>query len=333
MAKKKNVERLSGPEGKFFADVLASRLPQRRVPEGSVLAKLLNLVDHPAVMVYGPTKAGKTRLVAWEAAAAAKALGSSVVHIFVEPNIEPIDIEHVAGACAYHGVPCKIVVTSDPRRVRSVIGEEKRLLSLKLRYGKDVSALPRVYVIDSVVALNKRIMAKLGAEVLESGSSDILSRIYPMLDVVGINVRTVTQQLGGYLFVVNHAAGTREKDYGPGLKWKPRLARTLQHEVDAEFFLGKYQDAPKTLLCSKAAELKPNAMPLIVADARRQPEAIGNGCIITFDHDVAEAAVTAEEEDEGATRIYNLKPGSEEDRVFKFRVVVPKLVCGPKMAF
>ena len=258
-------------------------------PEDSVLNQLLPVVKEPSIVIYGPTKGGKTRLSAFEATALATKVNRRVSFILTESNLEQEDIRDILSACIYHNVYC-ILQRFDHLRGLSVFTSKLDRTIMKAIKKEDESELeliPRVFVIDSITSLANLVLEGLPENILDAGAPTTLPYVYPRITKVINPLRRLmsADYLNGYLIMTAHETQLRGEYYAPGtnIKSKPKYSGAAQYNDDTEIYLGATRDLPDSLKTCNAVKDNPSKFrPIIVATSRRHPDRIGQGVAVTF---------------------------------------------------
>ena len=260
------------------------------VPKDSVLGEIIPIQSEPAIVIYGPTKGGKTRLTAWEATALATKLNRRVLFLLTESNIEQEDIRDILSSCVYHNVFCEIQRFD---HLRGLVAFTYRLdreiqKAIKRENLAELELVPRVIVIDSLTSMANLVLEGLSENIVESGASTTLPYVYPRITKVINPLRRLlsAEYLNGYLFMVAHETQLRGEYYVPGtnIKSKPKYAGAAQYSDDAEVYLGATRDLPDTLkTCEEVRNNVSKYRPLITAMSRRHPDYTGVGVAIRFE--------------------------------------------------
>lgn len=249
------------------------------VPEHSVLGKIIDVAVEPSIIIYGPTKVGKTRLAGWEGSLLASKLNRRAVFILTEPNVEDEDIKDIMYSCMYHNVLCEVHRFDSPRSVSNFIIKTESYLSKRKI---DVAQAPRVYVVDSVTALANLVIELLPHNIVESGSPTTLPYIYPVVTKFFNRVRKLVSagNLSGYLLMTAHEMNLRGDKYVPGLpvKAKPRFSGVVQYMDDVEVYLSPCLSEVE---CEESRKYD-NLRSLVTVNSRRAPATVGNAIAIAF---------------------------------------------------
>ena len=258
-------------------------------PEDSVIGQILPIESEPSIVAYGPTKGGKTRLMAWEATALATKLNRRVGFILTESNVEQEDIRDILSACVYHNVYCMVQRFDHLRGLSVFTGRLERTImkAIKKEDEYELALVPRVFVIDSITSLANLVLEGLPENILDAGAPTTLPYIYPRITRVINPLRRLmsTDYLNGYLLMTAHETQLRGEYYVPGtnIKSKPKYSGAAQYNDDTEIFLGATRDLPDSLKTCNAVKDNPSRYrPLIVATSRRHPDTIGQGVALTF---------------------------------------------------
>lgn len=327
---------------------ISSELTRKKIldvqPEQSMLGKVLDVSVEPSIIIYGSTKTGKTRLVAWEGAVLATKLNRRAVFVLTEPNVEDEDVKDIVYSCMYHGVLCEIHKFESPRSVSNFIVKTESLLSKKKI---DYSQAPRVFVVDSVTALANLVIELLPHNIVESGSPTALPYIYPVVTKFFNRIRKLisTGNLGGYLLMTAHEMSLRGEKYVPYLpvKAKPRFSGVVQYMDDAELYLSPCLDA---LECEEGKKYE-GLRSLVTVNSRRVPISIGNAVAFTFmrlselsevgkkrkkapGEKIVVEGLFEKSEDEYRYIPKDMLPDEKLAKRYVADPLVPVLVCGPK---
>jgi len=264
-------------------------------PETSILKNLVSIVSEPAIVLFGPTKGGKTRLAAWEATALATKLNRRVLFILTEPNIEDEDIADILSICAYHNVSCELHRLDHLSGIRYFTERMLKDVERAMKKSEDTSNYARVVVVDSVTGISNLVISGLSESLIESGAPTTLPYVYPWVIRILDPLRRVLSKtyLNGYLIMTAQETGLRGETYVPGLqiKSKPKYAGAAQYYEDLEVYVGLPKNMPDSLqTCNETKTDKTEYRPLIVAYSRRNPQSIGMGLafkFVRYDPDVA----------------------------------------------
>jgi len=221
-------------------------------PEGSVLAKLVPLPLHPSVLLYGHSKVGKTRLMIYETAVAAKAMNRRAMIIYTEANVERADIGIALATCATHGVACEVVKTDTLHSVAAVMRGFASHVERAFRRGKVPESAPRVVLVDSLSALSGFVTERLGEDMPPPGV--VAHQNVPQMALFPRLRRALADyRLNGYLFIVAHETKTRGEPFNPAVssvKSKPRYGSATEYIADADIYMT--DDVPSSLRQCKA---------------------------------------------------------------------------------
>lgn len=322
-------------------DELLSRKNVLPDVENSLLATLFPLQSEPSVVIYGPSKAGKTRLAAWEATAIASKLNRRVEFILTESNIEQEDIRDILAACIYNNVACTVTRFDHVLGLDRFIRNQENLVSKAIK-NEDIDNIPRVYVFDSLTSLGILVMEKAPAGVvLEGGGSPTtLPYIYPALARIINPIRRMlsSSYLNGYMIMTAQEMQLRGETYvpGTGVKSKPRYIGVAQYNDDAEVYLGPPGSFPERNVCDDAKKMREVCRPLIVALSRRNPEYNGASLIFTFERSsevVREGVLEISTDIGGKTFTYTPKDLASKASLadsISVSPLMPKIICKPK---
>lgn len=270
-------------------EMFSRRTVVSEVPEDSVLGEIIPIQSEPAIVIYGPTKGGKTRLAAWEATALATKLNRRVMFLLTESNVEQEDIRDILSACVYHNVYCEIQRFDHLRGLVAFTYRLDRDIQKAIRKENmsELELIPRVIVIDSITSMANLVIEGLSDNVVESGAPTTLPYVYPRITKVVNPIRRLlsAEYLNGYLFMVAHETQLRGEVYVPGtnIRSKPKYAGSAQYNDDAEIYLGATRDLPDSLkTCEEVRNNVAQYRPLITALSRRHPDYIGVGAAIRF---------------------------------------------------
>ena len=310
--------------------------------EDSVLAKLVPVHENPALVLYGPSKAGKTRLIAWEGATLAKTLNRRMLAILTESNVEISDIKDVLYACMYHRIACEVLKLDSVTGVRSYVKRIQTSLNRTLRKGEDLETFPQVIVIDSLTALSELVMESLSDSVLQAGGSTLVPYVNPAQTVIVNPIRRILNAfyLNGYFLMVAHEMQTRGEPYNPAvpvIKAKPRYTGASQYKEDLEIYFAR--ELPEALRTCKVTSEKGawrKMRGLVVVWSRRHPESEGRGVAISMERAevVVAGATTAKTGPGSTTYVYVPEDmaSSEDTKEIVARPLIPRVTCGPKYA-
>lgn len=312
------------------------------VPEASVIGKVIDLSVEPSIILYGPTKIGKTRLAAWEGATLASKLNRRAVFILTEPNVEEEDVRDIIYSCMYHNVYCEVHRFESPRSVSNFIIRTEGYLSKKKL---DVAQAPRVFVVDSVTALANLVIELLPHNIVESGSPTTLPYIYPVITKFFSRIRKLisVSNLNGYLLMTAHEMSLRGDKYVPHLpvKAKPRFSGVVQYMDDVEVYMSPCLDA---LECEEGRKYD-GLRSIVTVNSRRVPSSVGNAVAFAFMRlseipegkrkKKAEEKVIREGLFEKSDSEYKYIPRdmlADENLAKRYVVnpLVPVIICGPR---
>jgi len=256
-------------------------------PETSILKNIVPIVSEPAIVLFGPTKGGKTRLAAWEATALATKLNRRVLFILTEPNIEDEDIADIISICGYHNVACELHRLDHLSGIRYFTERMLKDVERAMRKSEDMSYYARVVVVDSVTGISNLVISGLSESLVESGAPTTLPYVYPWIVRILDPLRRVLSKtyLNGYLIMTAQETGLRGETYVPGLqiRSKPKYAGAAQYYEDLEVYVGLPRNVPDSLqTCEETKADKAEYRPLIVAYSRRNPQSIGTGLAFKF---------------------------------------------------
>jgi len=277
----------SNPQPIDIHEIFARKNIIPEPPETSILRHLVPIVSEPAIVLFGPTKGGKTRLAAWEATALASKLNRRVLFILTEPNIEDEDIADIISICAYHNVACELHRLDHLTGIRTFTERLMKDVERAMKKSEDVSSYARVVVVDSVTGISNLVLSGLSENLIESGASTTLPYVYPWIIRILDPLRRVLSKtyLNGYLIMTAQETGLRGESYVPGLqiKSKPKYAGAAQYYEDLEVYVGLPKNMPDSLqTCNETKTDKTEYRPLIVVHSRRNPQSIGMGLAFKF---------------------------------------------------
>jgi len=316
-----------------ISELLRKHFNPRPSSPHSLLANLLPIEKDPSILIYGPTKIGKTRLAVWEAAALARELNRRVRVLITESNMEESDFMDLLSICMYHNVMCVMEKYDNLAGLRRYIERVTKDVWRKSKTG-ELDKVERVYVVDSVTALSEMVTANLPEGLLENPQTAIAYHNPYQIAIIDPLRRLISHfSLAGYLIMVSHETQTRGEPYNPrveDIKSKPRYTSAGRYKDDAEVFMGENTfNALKGEKCRAWRGTKA----LVVVRSRRNPESEGLGLSFQFKRVTghAEGALVAEAELGSATFSFipadMLEKG--EPRRIKYYALVPEIVCGP----
>lgn len=253
--------------------------------EQSVFAKLLKAPE-PSMLIFGPSKAGKSHLAVWEACALASGLNRNLSIIITEPNIESSDIQDYLHACAYFNVRCDINPIDELETLSYFIQKLERHAKKAIRENQ-INNISRVYVLDSISAIANSAIASLSPSIKEAGTQSILQYGYPYIFSVAFPLRKIIKDyyLNGYLIMTSEEGGTRGENYTSGInvKAKPKYVNPVKYDDDAEFYITAEGNAfPQLLTNDEVKNNKKIYRGLVVVTDRRNPDDIGNAVAMRF---------------------------------------------------
>jgi len=255
-------------------------------PETSILKNLVPIVSEPAIVLFGPTKGGKTRLAAWEATALATKLNRRVLFILSEPNIEDEDIADIISMCAYHNVACELHRLDHLSGIRQFTERMLKDVERAMKKAEDISTYARVVVVDSITGISNLVISGLSESLVESGAPTTLPYVYPWIVRILDPLRRVLSKtyLNGYLIMTAQETGLRGETYVPGLqiKSKPKYAGAAQYYEDLEVYVGLPKNMPDSLQTCNETKNDKEYRPMIVVHSRRNPQCIGYGLAFKF---------------------------------------------------
>ena len=273
-----------------------------------------------ATLVYGPSKAGKTRFAAYVAAS----LGPEPIHFYVtEVNYTEEDIYAILGACVAFGKKCRVYLIESPAAFRNFAKQlaSKANIAFARRTRKSQTALkaeevPATIVVDSVAGVAAQIAVTQTESILESGASAIPTRINPLAMAIFTPLRQIVNVMRGMLLLISHAT------YLPGVAYKglvpakPRYANYAAYVTDAEVYV-TYEELD-LVRCQAGHRTA------VVVDARRSPEYVGQAyCLEPVTQRVV-ARVSVAVRDAAAMTEYTLGGDEGEERELayvEYRVV------------
>lgn len=324
---------------KLMEDIFG--IPPRPTPKTSVIANILPTSSEPAILLYGPSKSGKTRLIIHEAAAHAAAMNRKLLAIYSEPNMEPHDFATIVSACAYHNVYCELLKLDRIDAIRKIINKVTSFLTDKRRKKIKLEEfdLPSVFIIDSLTSLSELITAQLSEAMLENPQG-LLAYHNPYQIAIIDPLRRLVATSQAMLFTVAHETQTRGEAYNPNvpkIKAKPRYVSSAKYKEDAEVYMTDTPPSNNLTTCEKLKEAKKKyaIRYLVTVRSRRCLECEGKGIAVAL---VPKSGVVR------AQIEYSFEPGyvivrfAPEDmatdkskvREYPYTALVPEIVCGPK---
>lgn len=305
------------------AERLAFSLDTFRRPYStdSILASLTNIGVHPSILLFGPTKAGKTRLAVWEACKQATVLNRRVLGIFVESNMETPDFLQLLAMCAHHRVACEFVKINHIRSLRYYIKNLVDKLSRGVK--KDEAELwYRVYVVDSLTGMSELVLHQLGPNLLDNPRTFNVYFNAWQMDLIDAIRRLVSDDmLAGYMFMVAHETkkvGDKEVSDNP-VNAKPRYSNEARYKTDLELYL---TNAIPEKLVTKKVKQKARGRPLralVVASARRAQDDVGAGLLFVWKTIEGEAEGVLLRATSGSRTVYMYVPADMIEEEIKMR--------------
>lgn len=325
-----------------ISQFLSQLQPQIRTSSPySLINKLLPIENHPATMIYGPSKVGKTRISMWEATALARVMNRKILAVFTESNMEKSDFADLLGMCMYHNVQCELVKLDHLKGIVYYIDKINRtVMNIAKKHPEELSKQPTVYVIDSITALSELVTSSLSASLLSNPTSTIPHQNQYQIAVIDPLRRVVAENIiSGYLILTAHETQTRGEPYNPNVpfvKAKPRYVSAGKYKEDAEiYFTDQIPDSLKT--CKDTASGNWRGMrAVVVVRSRRNPETEGKGLAFEFVKVNGSVKGNLEVERGVGNVVYRFTPEDmiEEEDVtpvkLKYSVLVPQIRCGPK---
>jgi len=318
---------------------------RRKTSNKSILSRLIPLEEEPAILIYGPSKTGKTRLAAWEGAALGSVLNRRLLIILTESNVEDSDFADLLSICMHHNVHCEIVKLDHLQGIRKYIRKFTTTITRTARKTQEeLEMMPRVVVLDSLTALSELVTSSLSDGLLENPQT-LIAYQNPFQIAVVDPIRRVlsTHILNGYLIVTAHETQTRGEPYNPAVprvKAKPRYASAGRYKEDVEvYFTNDVKEFDDMFQCAagKDAMKKENrkyARVLVVVRARRHPDAEGKALSIVFERVEGEAVGSLSIESVAGSVTYSFTPadmaGDAPVKRFRYNAIVPVPLCGPR---
>lgn len=340
--RKGEVEQIDeAPERSFdmlqmLKDMLKAK--DRPRPEDSILNSILDISITPAPLLYGPSKAGKTRLIVWEASTIAKHLDRQVLILHTESNIELEDITDMLYICAYHNVMCNIIRVKSLQGARNIVNKLHREYVTRYVKKKEMAGdIPRVFVLDSITSLSEMVLSTLNDDLLSNVPATISYQNTRQVSIIDPIRRILTDpKINGFLLATAHETVTRGVAYNPRVtlvKSKPRYVSAGKYKLDAEvYFADVLPEELRTCKATKSGEWK-DKRGLIVVKNRREPNTEGRGVAISLSRVWGYTRGMLKTEDASGYSSYMFIPedmAESESKTVQYNAIVPSIVCGPK---
>ena len=317
-------------------------IPPRPKAEKSVINKILPTESEPAVLIYGPSKAGKTRLAIYEAAAHAAVMNRKISAVYSEPNMEPHDYASIVSACAYFNVECEIVKLDRIDGIRRVINKATSFINDKRRKHIDIKKmnLPSVFLLDSLTSLSELITAQVSENLLDNPQG-LLAYHNPYQIAIIDPLRRVVSMSQAMLITIAHETQTRGEPYNPRvskIKAKPRYVSSAKYKEDAEIYMTDIPPSENLTRCEEVKNAKKEGYAvryLVTVRSRRCVECEGLGVAIALVPEEGVARAQVEYSFEPGHVVIHYMPedrAKDPDKVrdYPYRVLIPRIVCGPK---
>jgi hypothetical protein len=334
-------EKEVNPEAKDVLEFIRSSFNVRMRPTSqySVIGKILPIESEPAILIYGPSKTGKTRIAMWEASALAREMNRRVLALFTEANMEMNDFADLLYMCMYHNVYCELVKLDHLKGIRYFINKLQRTItSTAKKNPEELEKMARVYIIDSMTALSELVTSSLSEGILDNPQTVLAYQNPYQIAIIDPLRRVISQHiLSGFLIMTAHETQTRGEPYNPKVpqvKAKPRYISAGRYKEDAEiYFTDNIFDSLKT--CKETASGNWRRMrALVTVRSRRNPDSEGRGIAIEFTRVTGSVEGKIEVEESVGSVTYRFIPADmlEEGEAvpLKYSSLVPQIRCGPK---
>lgn len=343
--KKTQIEIEEKPVDKDAKDVLefikeAFNVKTRPNSPHSVIGKILPIESEPAVLIYGPSKTGKTRLAIWEAAALAREMNRRVLAIFTEANMELNDFADLLYMCMYHNVQCELVKLDHLKGIRYFINKiQSTIQRTAKKKPEELEKFARVFVIDSMTALSELVTSSLSEGILDNPQTTIAYQNPYQIAIVDPLRRVIAQHLlSGFLIMTAHETQTRGEPYNPKVpqvKAKPRYMSAGRYKDDAEvYFTDNIFDSLKTCKDTSSGNWR-GMRALVTVRSRRNPDSEGKGIAIELVRVEGSVEGKVEVEEGVGNVVYRFIPADMLDEnqtpvKLRYSSLVPQIRCGPK---
>lgn len=319
-------------------------IKSRHSSPDSLISKLMNIEVEPSVLIYGPSKSGKSILAMWESTSLASTNGRNLMVIYTEPNIEVGDISILLNMCMYHFIKCKIVKMTDIVAIRRYIERLRKRVYIERKKIHENPELienePRVFLLDSITALSEAVNTTLTDGILSNPIGTIsYQNQYQNIALSPLRELVSEDALSGFLITTAHETQNRGEPYNPivtQVKSKPRYVSSGLYKEDAELYVvDNVFETLKTCKETSSTNWK-GKQSIVVVKARREPDAVGRGLAFEFikTEGTVKGHLHIEQKDNG-TNIYEFIPEDmvkDENEIvkLKYNVFVPQIKCGPK---
>jgi len=306
----------------------------------SVLGQILSIESEPAVLIYGPSKVGKTRLAMWEAAALAREMNRRVLALCTEANMDQDDFGDLLSMCMYHNVFCELVKLEFLGEIRKFINKLQRsIINAGKENAEELNNLPRVFIIDSMTSLSELVTASLSEGILDNPQSMLAYQNPFQIAIIDPLRRVIAQHLlSGFLIMTAHETQTRGEPYNPKVpqvKAKPRYMSAAVYKEDAEvYFTDNVFESLRTCKDTSGGNWR-GMRALVTVKSRRNPDYEGRGVAIEMTRVEGSINGAAQFEIEKGRVTYRFTPADMLPEgvtpvKLKYNSLVPQLRCGPK---
>jgi len=304
--------------------------------QDSIVDALTSTVE-PSVLIFGPSKTGKSRLAAFEAVIHAQLMNKKLYAIYSEPNIEAEDFADIVSLCAHYKVSCEIVKMDRIEGIRKFVKKvtsfifDKRRKKIRL---EDFD-LPSVVLIDSITALSEMVTASQTESMLENPQG--LGAYHNPYQIAILDpLRRLVSISRAMMYMVAHETQTRGVPYNPripSITAKPRYVSAGRYKEDLEVYM---TDVPlSSSLTERMRELKREgkaARFLTVVRSRRCIECEGRVAVFYFEEVEGRAKGYIEHSIEPVSVTIKYVPeemaeGKENEKVTEipYRALIPRI--------
>ena len=289
------------------------------IPDTALLAPL----SGPSTLIFGPTKAGKTRTIFWDAVATAKALDTSAMFIITESNIEDDDIRQLLTICAHQEVNCIVFRPYAARALNSI--------NTFIRYAYTLPSPPRVIAIDSLTSLIELVISE-NVDV-DTETLAVIARQSAPYSVFLDPIRRHIARVAGYMYSTAQATTLINAEYGSinKVRFKPRFAGLSGYKDDAEVYVEAATGSCRRTHYNRVAKLVHSRRSVNVTEVFFTFEEVQvdgiNVSHIHVEDDVAEMILSGTSLDEELIKRLGLYPEDLSVETFAGAYLKPVRVC------